>query len=92
MAFPFIKHQGDYDISARIANTAISGALIVVGGISLALITNVALKALGFSALSVSFATAIPTTIGAFGAAVIGFAAWAGIIVTISFVNALRSR
>lgn len=71
MGFPieFSKRTGDYDFLSGPINFAGNAAVVAVGGISLAYIANVALKALGFSKTATIIATAIPATFGAFAAA-----------------------
>jgi hypothetical protein len=73
MCFPyieFVKKSGSYDFISDFINLAGNGAVVAAAGISLAVIGNIALKALGFNALATSIATAIPVTVGAIGAGV----------------------
>ena len=71
MSFPleFVRSTGDYDFITPTINLTINAAIIAIGGISLGVISHLAFKALGFSALSTGIATAIPVTIGAIGIA-----------------------
>lgn len=94
MPFPiqFVKSKEHFDIFADGINVAGNGAVLAVGGISLAAITSLAFKALGFNKVATTIATAIPVTIATFGvaSAVLG----AGFFIGISylFINALTKR
>lgn len=74
MCFEFVKRSGDYDLVSGGINIIANLAVVAIGGISLGAISYLALKALGFSGIATTTATAIPVTIGAFGVA--------GVIVT----------
>ncbi|MCE2982755.1 MAG: hypothetical protein LW832_04220 [Parachlamydia sp.] len=69
MSFPFefAKRSGDYDFISPIVNFTGNACVVAVGGISLGVISNLALKALGFSEITSTVATAIPVTLGAVG-------------------------
>lgn len=67
-SFPieFIKPEG-HSFLADAFNFGANSAVVAVGGFCLATITYMALKALGFSKMATTIATAIPVTIGAIG-------------------------
>lgn len=80
MVFPinFSRTNSDYNndiyyitgIKSSVINLIGNGTVVAIGGLGLGLVNNVGLKALGFSKVTTTIATAIPVTIGAFGAAV----------------------
>lgn len=72
MGFPiqFAKSTGDYDFFSPIINVTGNAAVLAVGGLSLGALSYVALKALGFSKMATSIATAVPVSIGAIGVVV----------------------
>lgn len=90
--FEFAKRSGDYDFISPIVNFTGNAAVVAIGGISLGAITYFALQALGFSNLSLHAVTAIPVSIGAFGAlgVLAGAVCLAGI--TIMFFMAMSNR
>lgn len=94
MGFPieFAKKAGPYDFGTDAINFIGNAVVVAVGGISLGLITAYALKALGFGNTVTAISTAIPVTIGIFGAAV----AIAGCIcvgaIIVCVIQALRRR
>ena len=65
--FEFVKSGGAYDFFSPIVNSIGNAVVLAVGGISLGAISYLALKALGFSEIATTIATAIPITIGAVG-------------------------
>lgn len=69
MCFEFVKSKGDYDFISPTINFTLNAITLAVGGTSLGVITYTALKALGFNQAATLIATAIPTTIAAFGVA-----------------------
>ncbi|WP_068469499.1 hypothetical protein [Candidatus Protochlamydia phocaeensis] len=94
MVFPiqFARSQGDYDFISPIINITGNATVLAVGGISLGVITTLALKALGFSKLTTSLAAAIPITIGAFGTGVALIGAGFIISILIAMAYALGRR
>lgn len=68
MSFPieFAKSRGDNDFISPYINFMGNAGVVAVGGISLAAILGVALKALGFCSAAATIATAIPVTFGVF--------------------------
>lgn len=65
--FEFAKRNGDHDFFSPIINFTGNATVVTVGGVSLAAISYLGLKALGFSEIAITVATAIPVTIGAVG-------------------------
>jgi hypothetical protein len=59
----------DFDTVTPLIKAAVKGTLVAVGGIAVAVIANIACKALGFSKLTTAVATAIPVAISALGVA-----------------------
>lgn len=66
MSFPFefAKKSGPYDFMSPAINFTGNATVVAVGGICLGTISNLALKALGFSNVVTSATTAIPVVIG----------------------------
>lgn len=93
MQFPieFMKNRGDFDFISPLMNFTGNAAVVAVGGISLAVIANCALKILGFPGAAVKIGTAIPIAIGVIGAlgviAGVGLFAW----IVYTFMEALKS-
>ena len=79
MVFPiqFVK-QTNNDFFAPCVNIAGNSAVVAIGGVCLGAITYLALKALGFGAVSTGIISAIPVTIGV-------FAGIAGLALSIAF-------
>ena len=90
--FEFTKRSGDYDFISPVINFTGNAAVVAVGGISLGAITYFALQALGFSNLSLHVVTAIPVSIGVFGAlgVLAGAVCFAGVYIMIAM--ALSNR
>jgi hypothetical protein len=85
MSFPirFTQGRGDYDFISPIINCAGNAAVVAAGATALAVITHLALKALGFSGFAATIPTAIPGAVAVLGGAAaiaglaaIGFVAW----------------
>lgn len=70
MSFPFefVKPHGDYDFVSPMINLTASSAIICVGGVSLAAIAGVAMKALGVGKTGLMLSSAVPVSMIAFGA------------------------
>lgn len=71
MSFPFkfVQSHGNHDFISRGINACCNAAVVAVGGISVGAIAFIALKALGFSGIAATMATAIPVAIGLIGVA-----------------------
>lgn len=69
MPFPyeFSKPSGQYDFFSQTINVLGNSLILTAGAVGLAVISNFALKALGFSGLASTIVKAIPITIGAIG-------------------------
>lgn len=83
------------DTVTPLIKAAVKGTVVAVGGVTVAVIANIACKALGFSKLTTAVATAIPVAASALGiagtaAALLGLTFQALIIVI--FVVALKKH
>ncbi len=85
----------NFDTVTPLFKAAVKGFMVAVGGVTVALIANIACKALGFSKLTTAIATAIPVAFSALGlassaAAILGLSLQA--VIVIALVVAIRKQ
>jgi hypothetical protein len=91
MSFPiqFSKPSGAYDFMSGPINIAGNGAVVMIGSISVGLVTDVALKALGYHGIRSLATTVFITSAGVSGLVALGGLAFYGYILC-SVASAFR--
>jgi hypothetical protein len=82
MCCPSQSARGDFNFTAPIMNCFNSSVVLVVGGVSLAVITFLAFKALGIGNAATTVAMAAPVTLAAMG--IVGVVVGAVFVISIA--------